>query len=346
MHIMYCIAGEGRGHACRTIPIYEHLIAQGHTVDLFAGGASLPLLKKYHPTKISSLRLSYKNNHVKDLSSVVENAWHFREHLQTLRTMHEYIQKKKPDVLINDFETFSNYVAHHSAIPILTVDNENIITSTTCVVPKRFQFNATKVHWVVRLLSPFATKRLIPTFFYPKKHDPAAELLPPVVRDEILELKPKTGEHVLVYQTSKSNTQLIKTLHSIPSVQFRVHGFGINKHNKNVTFLSNNHERFLRDLETCSGIIMNGGFTLMTEALALKKPILSLPILGQFEQVLNGHYLEKQKLGLCSFSTSAAVVKKFIETKEHLRQKIKKHPKHSNKPFFDALNHALKEVLS
>ena len=44
-------------------------------------------------------------------------------------------------------------------------------------------------------------------------------------------------------------------------------------------------------------MIAGGGFTLMGEAVYLHKPMLSVPVRGQFEQVLNGRYLEKLGYG-------------------------------------------------
>lgn len=88
-------------------------------------------------------------------------------------------------------------------------------------------------------------------------------------------------------------------------------------------------------------MITNGGFNLITEALLLRKPVLSLPVIGQFEQVLNAAYLQKLGFGMCSFSTNTEIVRKFVEKKEKFREQLKKLPKHSNKPFFDVLDEAL-----
>ncbi len=41
----------------------------------------------------------------------------------------------------------------------------------------------------------------------------------------------------------------------------------------------------------------NGGFTLISESIYLKKPVLSIPVKGQFEQILNAIYLERLGYG-------------------------------------------------
>ena len=54
---------------------------------------------------------------------------------------------------------------------------------------------------------------------------------------------------------------------------------------------------FIDDLRTCRAVIAGGGFTLMSESVYLHKPMLSVPLAGQFEQVLNALYLQKLGYG-------------------------------------------------
>ena len=66
---------------------------------------------------------------------------------------------------------------------------------------------------------------------------------------------------------------------------------------------------FIDDLRTARGVIASGGFTLMGEAVYLRRPMLAMPIGGQFEQVLNARYLEAEGYGLGAdeLTTGAAV---------------------------------------
>ena len=56
-----------------------------------------------------------------------------------------------------------------------------------------------------------------------------------------------------------------------------------------------------------------GGFTLMSEAVYLHKPLLSVPVEGQFEQVLNALYLEKLGYGMYTKSLEGDVIARFLE---------------------------------
>jgi len=53
-------------------------------------------------------------------------------------------------------------------------------------------------------------------------------MYPPILREEILNLKPIKGDHILVYQTSTSNSNLFQILNDI-NEKFIVYGFDTDK---------------------------------------------------------------------------------------------------------------------
>ncbi len=69
------------------------------------------------------------------------------------------------------------------------------------------------------------------------------------------------------------------------------------KIDKNLIYRKFNEDRFFNDLGSCKAVLANGGFTLISESIYLKKPVLSIPVKGQFEQILNAIYLERLGYG-------------------------------------------------
>ena len=47
-------------------------------------------------------------------------------------------------------------------------------------------------------------------------------------------------------------------------------------------------------------MVTGGGFSLLSEAVYLGKPMLSVPLHGQFEQLMNARYLEREGYGICA----------------------------------------------
>ena len=72
---------------------------------------------------------------------------------------------------------------------------------------------------------------------------------------------------------------------------------GETRNSDNLYFKSFNEKDFLEDLSKCKYVILNGGFTVISEALYLKKPILAIPVKEQFEQYFNALSIKKEGYG-------------------------------------------------
>jgi hypothetical protein len=81
----------------------------------------------------------------------------------------------------------------------------------------------------------------------------------------------------------------------------------------NLRFRPFSEAGFIDDLRTARGVVANGGFTLMSESVYLHRPMLSVPVKGQFEQVLNARYLEREGYGLHAEELSSARLAEFLE---------------------------------
>ena len=68
----------------------------------------------------------------------------------------------------------------------------------------------------------------------------------------------------------------------------------------------------MADLASARAVIAGGGFSLLSEAVYLGKPVLSVPLHGQFEQLMNARYLERSGYGLCATEVTPEVLDGFI----------------------------------
>lgn len=145
-------------------------------------------------------------------------------------------------------------------------------------------------------------------------------MVPPIIRIEVQELKPKQGKKILIYLTKKDK-EVIKILKTI-NENFVVYDYNINKKTKNLEFKTK--KDFLQDLKDCKAIIATAGFTLMSEAIYLKKPYLALPLKGQFEQLLNALFLEKADFGMYLEGLKKTDVFEFLNNLDKYRKKLDK----------------------
>ena len=184
-------------------------------------------------------------------------------------------------------------------------------------IPQGYYFDALITNCVIRSLIIKSDKRFINSFFDCELKDKDSVFIKPLLREGIVKAKTSNKDHILVYQTSKSNKKLIEVLQKI-NRKFIVYGFDGGKKIGSISFKSISEKEFLKDLISCSAVITNGGSTLISEALFLKKPILSIPIKKQFEQIINAIYLKKLGYGMFVEDANKELIEKFIKEATNL----------------------------
>ncbi|HLD86464.1 MAG TPA: glycosyltransferase family protein, partial [Candidatus Nanoarchaeia archaeon] len=88
-----------------------------------------------------------------------------------------------------------------------------------------------------------------------------------------------------------------------------------------------------------------GGFTLISEALYLQKPILSIPVEGQFEQTLNALYLKKLGYGVYAKKTTREGIEAFLGNLPLLKKYLKKYKKHTNKDALGKIENSVRLLM-
>jgi uncharacterized protein (TIGR00661 family) len=87
-------------------------------------------------------------------------------------------------------------------------------------------------------------------------------------------------------------------LHSFAQQKFLVYGYNKFEGDGNIIFKERSTEGFLNDMATSKGVVASAGFSLISECMYLRKKMLLLPLPGQYEQIINAHYVELLGLGL------------------------------------------------
>jgi uncharacterized protein (TIGR00661 family) len=229
-------------------------------------------------------------------------------------------------------------------VPIISVDNMQVIArchhDEDVLGDEMRSFLLAK--GIVRAKLPRCNAYLITTFFYPRVKRDRTTLHPPILRKELLEAKArvKSGEHVLVYQSGTSHDSLVDALKTT-DVPFRVYGLkrGIDAEivDGNITHCPFSEPRFIEDLATAKAVVAGGGFTLMGEAVYLGKPMLSVPLEGQFEQTLNANYLVKLGYGARAAEVTSDTLEHFLARAPEYEHNLRGFEHDQNRGLFDQL---------
>ena len=221
----------------------------------------------------------------------------------TLRHWISLVDDWKPQVVISDFEPLSGMYARWTRTPLLAVDNINMIDrcrhDREIIGAEREDYVIARA--VTRSMVPHAFEYFVTTFFKPPLLRTRTTLVPPIVRPEIARAQSEYGDHLVVY--SSGEKRLLDALHA-SGAKCLVYGMRGGPDevttDGNLEFRPPSNEGFVEALRTSRGVIAGGGFSLLSEAVYLGKPVLSVPLRGQFEQLMNARYLARLGYGVCA----------------------------------------------
>lgn len=343
MKIIYSLSGQGFGHSTRSKETMRHLVAKRHQLKVMTYGQAFLLLgKEFETWEIPGLTLTYKHNKLSYFRTVSKNVINagklFSEFLRVYRKMKQF----DPDLIITDFEPLSALAAKFLKKPLISIDNQHQLTHTKIDIPFKYRKELFITKIVINLMVWGAKKYLITSFFKTIVKNKKAEVLPPVVRKEVLDLKPYYGDYLLIYEGAELSKILpILKESGIKCVVFGPHREG---QDDNIVFKSFNIEEWLKYLEGAKAVIATGGASLMSECVCLKKPYLVLPIKRQIEQIINAIYLKKLGYGDCSFGLTRGIFNNFIDNLPRYVEALSLAPGAGNDEMFTRLDEIIGEI--
>lgn len=355
MKILYGIPSEGMGHATRSQVIIEHLLASGHDVRIATSDRAFTLLDKAFPGRcfrIEGLHLRYEGGAVDKSATFAHLMANAPEGL--VKNVQQYFRLMKeevPDVVISDFESFTYYFAKLRGVPLLSIDNMQVIHRCKLgfEVPEEEDDSYQLAKAIIRAKVPFCERYLVSAFFAAQPRKPNTVVVPPILRQKILDARaarPPEGEHVLVYQTASSQEDLIEGLRALRHIDFRVYGLHRDEVIGNVTLRSFSEDGFIAELASSRAVVTNGGFSLISEAVYLNRPICSFPLRGQFEQFVNGAEVERQGYGRRFREFSPDALKAFFYDLDHFRDRVAHYEQDGNRLTLEAVDAFLSEVAA
>ena len=319
MRILYGAVGEGLGHATRSRVVASHLLEQGHEVKMAASGRALPYLREHLPDVEEIWGLSFVLEHGtvnswKTLTSNVRGG--VRGAPGDWRRGTEIARSFAPDLVITDFDGFTYLYAKSHRKPVLSIDNIQMVDrckhDAEILSGVHRDYHAARAFVHAKLGR--ANHYLITTFFWPPLRKKRTTLIPSLLRPEILTAQPERGDHLLVY--GRISETAIAALEA-SGVRSHVYGArdGLTEEVQegSLSYRPFANEAFIDDLRTARGIVGSAGYSLMSEAVYLRKPMLGLPLAGQFEQEMNARYLERLGFGIAASSLDEAALERFLE---------------------------------
>ena len=323
--ILYGLCGEGLGHASRSRILINYLKKQQHDIRIVAGGKAYDFLSKEFDfiDKIEWASIIYKDNKIQVIHGISHILYRtLVGSIPSFFKVRKIIREFKPDILITDAEPISHYAAFFSKIKRISIDNPTALLYRNYKVKFGEYLSWLFLYIAVKVSIFNANKYIIYDFSDKQIDDKHVLFLKPLIQEGLLEQKVTCGGHVFVYQTSNSNNHLLDVLKKV-NEKFVIYGLDKDMVDGNLVLKRFNEDEFYHDIASAKAVITNGGFTVISEAIYLKKPIFSLPIKYQFEQILNGKFVEKLGAGVYHMNIDERKLREFLDNLDEYKENLK-----------------------
>lgn len=323
MNIVYGISGEGLGHVFEGIEIISLLQRDGHTVKVLTyGERALNLLQPFSPTHIGGIHLEMTPRGFSLWSTVVGNIHLAGFYIKNWGKLKKELADFKPDVFITAYEPYTTLVSHVFRKPLISIDNQNELLHINKPAGVSW-FDFKLVQWSTRICTWGASHYIIKSFNKNNKSTSNRYFVSPIIQRDTRVAQTTVGSHIFVYLT-KPNPSLIEILKGMPE-HFIVYSNNKVGNEGNLVYRAAGGARYLEDLRTCKAIIGTTGFSLIADALFLKKPYFGVPLKKQFEQIYNAHFLKNYGIGEFSTDVSRKDLDSFLNNLLTYRAHLEKY---------------------
>ena len=93
-------------------------------------------------------------------------------------------------------------------------------------------------------------------------------------------------------------------------------------------------------------MIAGGGFSLISETVFLRKPMMSSPLRGQFEQLMNARYLEREGYGICAPTVDERSLERFLERLDEIHERLEGYDQDGNEEALEVIRQRVADAGS
>jgi uncharacterized protein (TIGR00661 family) len=310
--ILFLVNGLGLGNSTRCHAIIERLIEKGAEVAVATSGNGLWYFRDYQKfprvEEIGELHYGKKKGRL-SIAATFAALGNFAKVLKQNGEIISFLLRKfSPDVVITDsvytFKPMKKY-----GVPIVSLNNADVVYKAYFTLKKK-PFSIVPQFYLVELMD-YLYHRIVPSMVVSPTLNvniPSAsskfKRVGPIVRRAIQPAQTRQpASRVVIMLSGSTFSSHLKFTKLSYLVQIDVVGFnkpeGVPPH-PNITYHGRvkNSAEILRDADL---LIVNGGFSAVSEGFVLRKPLLVIPVPNHAEQWINAKTIENLGVGLmCS----------------------------------------------
>lgn len=306
MKILFIVQGEGRGHLTQAITLEKLLSGEGHEIVGILVGKSparkLPaFFKKATQAPVETFESpnflpSPQNKQPSLLKSVGYNLFRSGKYATSIRFIRKKIKTTGADLVVNFYELLTGltYLFCRPRPLLICIAHQYLFLHPDYRFPKLNRLELASLKFFTRLTAAGARKKMALSFR--KLRDAPDEriiVVPPLLRQEVLNLQPRTGDYLHGYMVNSGFGEEICQWHS-RHPEVTLHFFWDKKDApaewkaaERLTFHQLDDRLFLHYMAGAGAYATTAGFESVCEAMYLDKPVLMVPT--HIEQSCNAY---------------------------------------------------------
>ncbi len=342
MRFLFLVQGEGRGHMSQALALNEMLSQNGDEVvhtfigestrrevpDYFTNGINSPVQKILSPNFI----LDDQNKSLKLYHSILHNAHYLKTYHRSLYAIDEAVKKYRPDALINFYDFLGGFYFKLFRPPIyhIVIGHAFLAGHPGFPLAKGRTLEKRLFRTNNFLTSMGAVKKLALSLHPLKPRTTGKSVVtPPLLRGKLHHLKVKMEPFIVAYMVNDGYAEELMEWHR-QNRETVVHCFWdrrgydhVYDHHENLLFHPLDENQFLDHLSRCSGYATTAGFESVAEAFYFDKPVMTVPVEGQYEQACNALDAVKTGMAIQGDKFDLSALTRFIKKKPVLTLDIK-----------------------
>lgn len=306
MKILFIIQGEGRGHLTQALSLRRKLADEGHQVvgvlvgksparhlpDFFSDKINAPIYTFESPNFLPSA----KNKQVNLGRSVAYNLCRLHKYVTSISYINRMIKETQADVVVNFYELLTGltYLFCRPRAIMVCIAHQYLFLHPDYTFPKLNSVSLASLKFFTRITAIGSTKKLALSF-RKMREVPTKRIIvvPPLLRKEVLEMKPVRGDYLHGYLLNSGFSEEIRMWHNThPSVNLHIFWDKKNvrqevKVDNHLSFHQLNDTLFVHYMAGAKAFATTAGFESVCEAMYLGKPVLMVPT--HIEQACNAY---------------------------------------------------------
>ena len=299
--ILFLINGYGLGNSTRCHAIIQHL-HKDFEIDVFVYGNSLKYFKQVSEVnqifKGASIEYTLKNGKIKFFTTIKNS---IKSILKNRTYIKQILKSKSYKMIISDSQYSAVFLKNRPYL--ISINNANRIIKKAWKMKKKNYWSQYFIELLDCIYNQIIPDQVVSPFFDCCKDSSHIKHVPLIIRKEfdvgtIKSDSKKQINRIFIMTSGANNLKQSQVIH-------------FNNKNYKVFALKGSHiEGDVQKIDKIYNtshlitesdiLVINGGLSSISEVLALKKPMLIIPIKGHIEQKINASWIQKNKMGLIS----------------------------------------------